>query len=63
MTTLPEAISGTAEERPRLAPVYPPTPEDWNNYRDVFTRLYRSEGRTLKDTKATMERLYGFRAT
>ncbi|KAL9107239.1 MAG: hypothetical protein Q9227_007863 [Pyrenula ochraceoflavens] len=65
MTTIPQtpADSGLKLNAPRSRPAYPPSTEDWNNHRDVFTQLYRVEGRTLKDTKMIMERLYDFRAT
>jgi hypothetical protein len=48
---------------PAIPPSDPPTAQDWENHREVFTKLYRSQGRKLKDVKDIMEKRYGFRAT
>lgn len=44
-------------------PAYPPTQQDWDNYRDIFTRLYQVEDRSLKEVKELLQQHYGFRAT
>lgn len=45
------------------APAYPPTQQDWDNYRDIFTRLYQVQDRPLKEVKELLEQHYGFKAT
>ena len=44
-------------------PSRPPTCQDWQAYRVVFTLLYRTEGRSLRKTKAILQERYGFQAT
>src|SRR5271155_5864971 len=44
-------------------PAYPPTQQDWDNYRDIFTRLYQVEDRPLNEVKELLEQHYGFKAT
>jgi len=44
-------------------PNYPPTAEDWQTHRAIFTQLYNIENRTLKDVMQIMEGRFGFRAT
>jgi hypothetical protein len=44
-------------------PSRPPTLEDWNAYRAIFTTLYREENRTLGRTKEIMRNRYGFHAS
>lgn len=44
-------------------PSRPPTLEDWNAYRGIFTTLYREENRTLSRTKEIMRNRYGFHAS
>jgi hypothetical protein len=44
-------------------PSRPPTLEDWNAYRGIFTTLYREENRTLGRTKEIMRNRYGFHAS
>ena len=39
------------------------TAEDWIANRDLFTRLYRDENKTLKEVMSIMETSYGFHAT
>ena len=56
--------SGNEEPSRPLTPASnPPTAQDWDNHRAVFTKLYRNEGRTLKDVKSIMATRYGFIAT
>lgn len=40
-----------------------PNHEDWESIRPVFTKLYSSENRSLKEAKRTLERDHGFIAT
>jgi Clr5 domain len=40
-----------------------PTPAQWSECRDRFTRLYLIEGKTLKETMAILEQEYALRAT
>jgi Clr5 domain len=40
-----------------------PSVQDWGKIKLVFTRLYRTEGRTLKDVRTILQRDYGFVAT
>ena len=56
---------GVIEEpsRPLTQPSDPPTAENWDSHRAIFTKVYRSEGRTLKDVKSIMATRYGFIAT
>ena len=44
-------------------PTKPPTSEDWQLHRAIFTRLYRTEGKSLKQAKAIMQTKYDFHAT
>jgi hypothetical protein len=44
-------------------PRRPPTLEDWNAYRAIFTTLYREENKTLSRTKEIMKNIYGFHAS
>lgn len=44
-------------------PRRPPTLEDWNAYRAIFTTLYREENKTLGRTKEIMRNRYGFHAS
>jgi hypothetical protein len=37
-----------------------PSPQDWHNIRPVFTKLYSTEDRTLKDVRSIIERDHGF---
>jgi Clr5 domain len=37
-----------------------PSPQDWHNIRPVFTKLYSTEDKTLKDVKSILERDHGF---
>jgi Clr5 domain len=37
-----------------------PSPQDWHNIRPVFTKLYSTEDRTLKDVRSILERDHGF---
>jgi hypothetical protein len=45
------------------APSNPPTPQDWQLYRNVFTRLYSHEDRPLKEVRSMMEHRYKFYAS
>jgi hypothetical protein len=44
-------------------PSRPPTLEDWNAYRAIFTTLYRDENRTLSRTKEIMRNRYYFHSS
>jgi hypothetical protein len=44
-------------------PRRPPTPEDWNAYRAIFTTLYLEEKKTLGQTKEIMRNRFGFHAS
>jgi Clr5 domain len=44
-------------------PRRPPTTEDWNAYRAIFTTLYLEEKKTLGQTKEIMRNRYGFHAS
>jgi len=44
-------------------PSYPPTRQDWEDYRAVFTQLYRTEDRSLKEVMSIMASQYKFKAT
>jgi hypothetical protein len=44
-------------------PSRPPTLEDWNAYRAIFTTLYLEEKKTLGRTKEIMSNRYGFHAS
>ncbi|KAE8451744.1 hypothetical protein EG329_003201 [Mollisiaceae sp. DMI_Dod_QoI] len=44
-------------------PAYPPTRRDWEAYRTIFTHLYLTENRSLKEVMSIMEDQYKFRAT
>jgi Clr5 domain len=37
-----------------------PSPQDWDNIRPIFTKLYSTEDRKLKDVKSILERNHGF---
>ncbi|KAM0136778.1 hypothetical protein ACHAO1_004337 [Botrytis cinerea] len=37
--------------------------EEWESQRSIFTQLYLTEGKSLKEVMETMESKYGFRAT
>ena len=43
-------------------PNRPPTAEDWQAYRNIFTQLYRVENKTLKEVMGVMKEQYHFRA-
>ena len=43
-------------------PANPPTPQDWESYRPLFTKLYREENRPWKEVQVILERGYGFKA-
>ncbi|KAF7508934.1 hypothetical protein GJ744_008490 [Endocarpon pusillum] len=47
-----------AAERPKY-----PSAQDWENIKPIFTKLYSTENRTLKDVKAILEKDHGFVAT
>ena len=51
------------QDRGLPVPSRPPTLEDWNAYRGIFTTLYREENRTLGRTKEIMRNRYGFYAS
>jgi hypothetical protein len=44
-------------------PSNPPTRQDWEVYRTIFTQLYRTENRKLKEVMSIMEAQYSFKAT
>ena len=44
-------------------PSYPPTAKDWEAYRPLFTQLYSTENRTLKEVMDILRTQYNFRAT
>ncbi len=44
-------------------PSHPPTRQDWENHRTIFTRLYRTEDRSLKEVMSIMADQYKFKAT
>jgi hypothetical protein len=41
----------------------PPTAEEWERHRSLFTRLYVGENRTLKEIRQILARDYDFHAT
>ena len=43
-------------------PSNPPTVQDWQSYRQLFTRLYRDENRPWHEVQLIMEKDYGFKA-
>ena len=57
--------SGSQEENSSSLPVpsNPPSPQDWELYRDVFTQLYSHEGLPLREVRIIMERRYKFYAS
>lgn len=57
------APSLAAETHLLPPPGNPPTPRDWEAYRAIFTRLYFTEGRKLRDVMAIMEGQHNFHAT
>ena len=44
-------------------PEYPPSRNDWERYRGIFTQLYQVEGKPLKAVRELLETQYGFKAT
>jgi hypothetical protein len=44
-------------------PEYPPSRNDWERYRGIFTRLYQVEGKPLKAVRELLETQYSFKAT
>jgi hypothetical protein len=44
-------------------PSYPPSRNDWDSYRAIFTQLYQVEDKLLKVVKELLEAQYGFKAT
>jgi len=44
-------------------PSNPPTRQDWEDYRTIFTELYRTKNRSLKDVVSIMADQYNFKAT
>lgn len=44
-------------------PSYPPSRDDWDRYRAIFTHLYQVEEKPLKAVKELLEVQYGFKAT
>ena len=48
---------------PLNPPCDPPTADDWLSYRKPFTKIYREQGRTLKEAKNMMKQRYNFNAT
>jgi Clr5 domain len=44
-------------------PSYPPSRNDWDSYRAIFTRLYQVEDKPLKVVKELLEAQYGSKAT
>jgi len=42
---------------------YPPTSQDWENHRHIFTRLYSFENKTLDQVMEVMKNDYQFKAT
>jgi hypothetical protein len=44
-------------------PSNPPTRQDWEAYRAIFTQLYRIENRSLKEVISVMANQYNFKAT
>jgi Clr5 domain len=44
-------------------PSYPPSRNDWDSYRAIFTQLYQVEDKPLKVVKELLEAQYGFKAT
>jgi len=44
-------------------PSNPPTRQDWEAYRTIFTELYRTENRSLKEVISIMADQYNFKAT
>jgi hypothetical protein len=47
----------------QLTPSYPPSRNDWDTYRPIFTQLYQVEDKPLKVVKELLEAHYGFKAT
>jgi Clr5 domain len=41
----------------------PPTAEEWERHRSLFTRLYVGENATLKEVRQILARDHGFHAT
>jgi hypothetical protein len=41
----------------------PPTAEEWERHRSLFTRLYVGENTTLKEVRQILARDHGFHAT
>jgi len=46
-----------------LEPPKHPTVEDWDKIKPVFTKLYRTENKPLKDVQSIIEQHHGFVAT
>ena len=51
------------DEPPLPVPKYPPSRDDWDRYRAIFTHLYQVEEKPLKAAKELLEVQYGFKAT
>jgi Clr5 domain len=62
-TSLHEDSSHGDNDATLRPPSNPPTAQDWENHRKLFTKIYRDQGRTLKKAKAVMEDQYSFIAT
>jgi hypothetical protein len=46
-----------------LRATYPDAASGWQPHRDTITRLYRDEGRPLKEVMVIMAEQHGFKAT
>jgi len=44
-------------------PSNPPTRQDWEAHRTIFTELYRTKSRSLKEVISIMADQYNFKAT
>lgn len=59
-----DALDAADDEMSR-APVYsfPPTPQDWSQIQEVVRSYYVNQKMPLKEVRAVLRDLHGFRAT
>jgi Clr5 domain len=58
----PSRVDDSESPETPSPPNNPPTAQDWKSYRDIFTKIYRNQGHTLKEAKAIMIARFGFDA-
>jgi len=58
--TLPYRSREPSVAAPEPTELKRPSAQDWHNIQPLFTKLYSTEDRTLKDVKRILERDHGF---